>query len=241
MRENDDSLTAFLAQLLAAAPHIRKRHQELFNSDLPMIPIPFFGNLLTAKVVTVGLNPSDGELLAWPQTVDVNVLESRLLHYFDNPEFPPHPWFQPWVEALDELGVSYSAASAVHVDLCPWATRRASSLPEHKFTQLVLESLATFVRCMQLTSNARLVIMAGAVNRKYYINEFLASERGKLNYELSGQVRRGGQAFVGNQRLRIRERQLPVFFCSVSPSARFAHLLPVRVREHKQHLTSLLT
>jgi hypothetical protein len=82
--------------------------------------------------------------------------------------------------------------------------------------------------------------MAGAVNRKYYLNEFLANHRGSLNFDLSGQVRRAGEAFVGNHRLRIRDRELPVFFCSVSPSARNAHLLPERIRKHKEHLNSLL-
>src|SRR5438034_1107110 len=147
MTNNEEAPQAFLAQLLAAAPHVRKRYDELFDSNVQTIPIPFFGNVANATVVTVGLNPSDGELRSWPKSVDVGTLQSRLVDYFSSPQFPPHPWFERWSEALAELGVSYSSGIAAHVDFCPWATRRASSLANQDlFARLVSESLRTFLR-----------------------------------------------------------------------------------------------
>ena len=57
----DENLSRLLSDLNAEAPSVRAEFDDLFDPVLNTVPIPFFGNLLNAKVVTVGLNPSDGE------------------------------------------------------------------------------------------------------------------------------------------------------------------------------------
>ena len=49
-------------------------------------PIPFFGNIKTAEILTVGANPSNTEFLdkrKWPKEIDTIYLMNRLLNYFD--------------------------------------------------------------------------------------------------------------------------------------------------------------
>lgn len=236
-------LDEFLGQLISAAPYVRERSRQLFDDALPTIPIPFFGDISNAKVISIGLNPSDGELRhrGWPNALDVPTLKEKLVQYFRNRETPPHPWFQRWSQGLAELGIEYRTGAAAHVDLCPWATRPASAQPNQElFTRLVSESVGSFLRCLALASNAKLLLMAGAVNKKHYLNEFLIEHHGKFDFELTPRVRRVGAAFVGNQRLRYRGSIYPVFFCSVSPSSRTGHLLPERIREHKTQLLKVL-
>jgi hypothetical protein len=233
----DEKHYQLLSDLDAEAPNVRAAFNDLFHPTLDTIPIPFFGDLISAKVLTVGLNPSDGEIRGrgWHQPISPASIYERLVHYFNNSEFRSHPWFDTWERALGQIGVSYANGTAAHVDLCPWATRPMSNLPDRdRFALLVSQSLPWFWRSMQLMQNLRLVLMAGTVTNKYYMNEFLAKERNLDGHELVGKVARSGKAFVGYHQLRLSGRLFPVFFCSVSPSyKRNAAMLPVRVGENR--------
>jgi hypothetical protein len=240
--EMDEKLHQLLSDLNAETPKVRAAFDDLFDPTLDTIPIPFFGDVLNAKVITVGLNPSDGEIRGrgWHQPISPSSIYERLLHYFNHPQFRAHPWFNTWEQALSHIGVSYVNGTAAHVDLCPWATRPMSNLPD-RFALLVSQSLPSFWRCMQTVRNLRLVLMAGAVTNKYYMNEFLAKERNLDGHELIGKVARDGRAFVGYHQMRLSGRLFPVFFCSVSPSyKRNAARLPERVRENRDRLAKFL-
>jgi hypothetical protein len=176
----NENLYQLLADLNAEAPKVRATFNDLFDSNLDTVPIPFFGDVLSAKVITVGLNPSDGEIRGrgWHQPISPATIYERLVHYFNNPQFRSHPWFDAWERSLGEIGVSYSDGTAAHVDLCPWATRPMSNLPDHdRFALLLSQSLPWFWRCMQVVTNLRLILMAGAVTKKYYLNEFLQKRK----------------------------------------------------------------
>ena len=239
----DEKLYQLLSDLNAEAPKVRAAFSDLLDPALDTIPISFFGDVLNAKVITVGLNPSDGEIRGrgWHQPISSAEIYERLLNYFNNPQFRSHPWFEAWERALNEIGVSYADGTAAHVDLCPWATRPMSNLPDHdRFELLVSQSVPWFWRCMQAAANLRLVLMAGAVTKKYYLNEFLAKTRNADGNELVGKVARGGKAFVGYHQLRLSGKLFPVFFCSVSPSSRTSAMLPLRISENRDRLAKFL-
>ena len=239
----DDKLYQLLSDLNAEAPKVRSAFNDLFDPALDTIPIPFFGDVLSAKVITVGLNPSDGEIRGrdWHQPISPAKIYERLLTYFNNPQFRSHPWFDAWERGLKEIGVSYADGTAAHVDLCPWATKPMSNLPDHdRFELLVSQSVPWFWRCMHVAANLRLVLMAGAVTKKYYLNEFLAKTRNADGNELVGKVARGGKAFVGYHQLRLSGKLFPVFFCSVSPSSRTSAMLPLRISENRDRLANFL-
>jgi hypothetical protein len=87
-------------------------------------PIPFFGRLDTAIVLTVGVNPSADEFRAdratiWRGVTSSADLLNRLTSYFES---APHPWFGPWRSALNLLGVAYENGTAAHLDLSARAT-----------------------------------------------------------------------------------------------------------------------
>jgi hypothetical protein len=239
----NESLYQLLSDLNAEAPKVRATFNDLFDPNLDTIPIPFFGDMLSAKVITVGLNPSDGETRGrgWHQPISPATIYERLVHYFNNPQFRSHPWFDAWERSLGKIGVSYADGTAAHVDLCPWATRPMSNLPDHdRFALLVSQSLPWFWRCIQVVANLRLLLMAGAVTRKYYLNEFLAKTQSSDGNELVGKVSRSGKAFVGYHQLRLSGKLFPVFFCSVSPSSRTSAMLPLRVGENRDRLAKFL-
>ena len=240
----DENLSRLLSDLNAEAPSVRAEFDDLFDPVLNTVPIPFFGNLLNAKVVTVGLNPSDGEIRNghWPRSVDSSILYKRLTEYFNNSQFPPHPWFDPWKKALCEIGVSYTDGSAVHIDICPWSTRPISSqIDQERFEKLVAQNLSWFWQFIRLATNLRLVLIAGAVTKKYYINEFLIKKNNVGETALIGKIPRGGIAFVGYHQLHVAGKEYPVFFCSVSPSARNHTMLPNRIQENRDQLMKFLT
>jgi hypothetical protein len=239
----NENLYQLLSELNTESSRIRAEFHASFDPDLDTIPIPFFGDLLGAKVITVGLNPSDGEIRGrgWFQPISAANLYERLVYYFNNPQFDYHPWFNIWERALGKIGVSYIDGTAAHVDLCPWATKPMSNLPDHdRFVLLVDQSLSWFWRCIQMAANLRLVLMAGAVSKKYYLNEFLRKTQNYNGNALIGKVSRSGKAFVGCHQLSVSGKKIPVFFCSVSPSSRTSAMLPLRVSENRDCLVKFL-
>jgi hypothetical protein len=71
-----------------------------------LYPIPFFGDIRTAEVLTLALNPAWTEFgygRHWIPGLDARSLTTRLLHYFDLPEPPPHKWFVYRRDALERF------------------------------------------------------------------------------------------------------------------------------------------
>ena len=231
---------------------VDRSYSALFPPAQPVIPIPFFGHIEAAKVVTVGLNPSSEEIKAgfadgyWHEAMTAKAANGRLTEYFEYARHPfhrPHPWFDTWERALNIIGASYLDGTAVHVDLCPWATYSASKLEAmgfgKDFEDLVKDSLPGFWNTLASAHNAKLVLMAGAVSKRFYIHEFL-KRYATGNDHIEGVVTRGGQAFVNELKLIVSGQEIPCLYTSCSPSSRKKEQLPQRIAEYGANLQRLL-
>jgi hypothetical protein len=111
------------------------------------LPVLFFGDILTAQVATVGINPSDQEYLS-PSGSELDgalrrfqTLKSlgcvdrasltpeqceraiRTMQGYFQPGKPVYKWFQPLDRVLRGMGFHYERGEAVHLDLAQEATR----------------------------------------------------------------------------------------------------------------------
>lgn len=126
--------------------HARLRRPPSPYSVPGSLPVLFFGDLASARIVTVGLNPSDqeytdgsGELLTRsrqrfatlhslgttdrPSLDDTQCDEAidRMRRYFD-PGRPVYRWFVPVQRVVEGLGASLTGGTAAHLDLVQEAT-----------------------------------------------------------------------------------------------------------------------
>lgn len=212
-----------------------------YRSGLTTFPIPFFGNLHTAKVLTIGVNPSAGEFVHrnWPAQMDSASLTQRLLHYFDSPP-GPHPWFVPWIEALALLDIDYRRGEAAHLDLSPRATVSMSAVPNPElFLQMVSQDLRWLFEFLQECNSARLLMAAGTVTKRWYLHQFLASDAN--HHRLAFQPKPKSSDRCTLHEVTHTGRKLPLFFSSVSPSdSKRAHLLVENVRKTRDQLRDYL-
>ncbi len=117
-------LVSFVRQLQAEENNIREQYGTILRPDIPLHPIPFFGVIEKARVITVGLNPSTTEFTEagrWPRIMTPCELTQRLVHYFRLPQITPHYWFAELQWSLEILHCPYHLAAA-HVDASPWTT-----------------------------------------------------------------------------------------------------------------------
>lgn len=208
-----------------------------FKPGVRTHPMPFFGDLESAEVITVGLNPSATEFEAgrWPAEIEGGALRERLSSYFER---EPHPWFNVWEHALAELGASYRC-NAAHVDVSPRATVSAGAAPDQGIFERMLAADAPWmIRFLDAAPRVRLVLLAGAATQRLYLDEFLANRLPPNVALLEGSLRRPpGPAKVRRHMLVTARRRLPVFFCSSSPSdRRRGSMLIERVRRHAAQL-----
>jgi len=198
------------------------RYVTLFNPGVVTHPICCFGDPSDAKVITVGLNPSDGEFAPgreWPtSSMEHLLLAKRYRTYFTT----PHRWFAPWSEGSKHVGASYEDGSAVHIDLSPRATRSVSDLKkwweQELFLEMVERDLWVCLGTLKLCKKANLVMMAGSVTGRYYINEFLQRFAPDYGYSLDGvfnRLKHPGRAKVAWHELSGGDRPLKVFFAAV--------------------------
>lgn len=143
-------------------------------------PVPFFGHLESARLATVGINPSNREfvgtdgaelagderrlptlgslgLSSWSQA-DAAALRSILLacrQYFERN--PYGGWFGSLQRIIELTGHSYYAprSDACHLDIIPWATvgkwGMLSSAARRQLTHRAAEVLADIVACSPLS------------------------------------------------------------------------------------------
>ncbi|MBA2633770.1 MAG: hypothetical protein H0U86_12370 [Chloroflexi bacterium] len=126
--------------------HARLRRPPSPYSVPGSLPVLFFGDPATARIATVGLNPSDqeytdgnGELLTRSRQRFATLDSFGAIHrsdlndgqcdeaiqwmreYFD-PGKPVYRWFGPLQRVVDGLGASLSDGTAAHLDLVQEAT-----------------------------------------------------------------------------------------------------------------------
>jgi hypothetical protein len=227
------------------------RYSQLFKPLVPTHPICCFGEPAKAVVVTVGVNPSVGELEngSWPcDEMPPNALADRCRNYFSAATAAAqHRFFKPWKQALTCLGTSYEAGSAVHLDLSPRATRYIRKLDpgfeNELFLEMVRRDLWVFFATLALCRNVKLLLVAGSVTKRHYINEFLQRFAPDYGHALGGAFVRAKSKGRGKtcwHEVDPAERKLPAFFCSSGPAANNSSLLGQRVCENAPALKRIL-
>lgn len=145
----------------------RASYHDLFPAfhQAPVLyPVPFFGDIRHAEVLTMGLNPSWNEFAkerGWFPGVDASALTSRLLHYFDLPDPSPHKWFSKLAPAYLPIGRSYRRGVA-HIDLLSCPTSWPSGMNDQQRQALcVLAESATarLQSVLDLSCMAKVIIV----------------------------------------------------------------------------------
>lgn len=155
---------------------VHREYAGIFQHNDNLYPIPFFGDIRRAEVITVALNPAPNEFSAerqWPARAQptgltATALTSRLLHYFDLPSPRPHNFFsRQYGDMLLWVHSAY-ARNVAHVDLLPFPTVRPTDMgleQRRKFVELLRLYGDRLSRVLALASCAKVVLVAGwAVN-----------------------------------------------------------------------------
>jgi len=150
------------------------------------IPVPWFGRIDTARVATVGLNPSWTEFvtkeLVWrnvgerlPLVMDAGVekrseitgahahqMAEARKNYFKPGEREPHPWFNALQGVMNaaQMNCTYAAGTAVHLDVVACATwREWGKLDGTAKASLVTKCFSKFTETLKkLPLTARLLL-----------------------------------------------------------------------------------
>jgi hypothetical protein len=243
--QNGWTLQNYLRGVMLHVSETAAPYESLFWPGVPWHPIPFSGDVLGARVLTVGINPSASEFRSRSAPVenDSFALEQHLVKYFTR---EGHAWFDTWSKALGSLGMSYQNGAA-HLDLSPRATRSMGSFKDPKgatlFTEMLETDVCKFFELLTHCRSARALLLAGC-SPKRYVSDFLmrVAPRHGFRLDLEGHVQQRNEGRAGFYRLYGPTGvELPVFFCSVSPSARKnKNLLVERVSAHRERISSWL-
>ncbi len=137
-------LIALVSEINAAVRDTDEKFSDLYDGKFPnKNPIPFFGDLENAKILTLAVNPSATEFhedRCWESEMDATKLSFRLVNYFRSWNPPPHGWFTSLETKLRLNGCSYFFNSA-HIDLSPRATKGMADFKKSptKFRELMKE------------------------------------------------------------------------------------------------------
>ncbi len=242
MTKSPPGLQAYVARVVDHERRTRPRFEQLYRSDVITHPIPFFGDICTASILTVGVNPSATEFIdrRWPQNLSAVELADRLHAYFLTTAPPSHAWFEGWQEALAILGVSYRNGAA-HLDLSARATVSMGATDQVQFARMVEEDVEAFFDALPFCRAARALLLAGCVTKRWYADDFLRRVAPRFGFTLSKLSATSGRARTSHLQLDGPNVSLPVFFCSVSPSAREGKaFLALRIRENASLIGSWL-
>jgi hypothetical protein len=163
-------LIQLVTDLREYTPQARTILYDFIPGGFPMLPIPFFGNIESARVITVGLNPAVTEFSKhreWDAPLETTDLTFRLVNYFRlaNSKYPPpHGWFSDILEALYVLNCPYRIAAA-HVDLCPWTSIAPQDVPQRYWDFIDAQMNAWLNRTIaHAKKTAKLVIILQSPN-----------------------------------------------------------------------------
>lgn len=123
-----NSIVGLVEKEMVMFRSLRRDHPLLFPQNDRLYPIPFFGDVRRAEVVTIALNPAHPEFSEgrrWPINNESTALTplaltNRLLCYFHS-QTPPHNFFDGCEMALRAIGCSYQD-NAAHIDVHPFPT-----------------------------------------------------------------------------------------------------------------------
>ena len=147
-------------------------------------PVVAFGNARTAKVATIGLNPSSNEfqdrsgqdlvgcfrrlathrslgvcdLTIAPSATIAQVLKESNAYFQRN----PYEWFNQLEPILKACGASYCDGSACHLDLVQWATKPTWNSLDTNAKRRLLDADAQFLREQLSNENFELLLVNGS-------------------------------------------------------------------------------
>jgi hypothetical protein len=208
-------------------------------------PVPFFGPIERAKVITFGLNPSTGEFTkqrSWSGVTDA-ALADELVNYWTNSRRPPHKWFQPWETVLSKLGVSYTS-DAAHIDLSPRATNCRKGELRSLFVKMLQTDASIWIEALRSAPKCKLILAAGSAtnaSKSGYINDFIFEKLSDTGVRLRDPWhRKKGAGQTAFHTICLPEgREIPFFFCSTGPSKNGTVLIEacrVSIDTLKKHL-----
>ena len=216
-----NEILALFNEAMADRKATRQQFSTLLRTDVNAHPLPFFGDPVTARFATIGVNPSASEFTwsRWPKAdLSTEELAQRALGYFKNCNVSAHPWFDGYEMTLNLLGHSYKT-DAVHLDLSPRATKSMRTVAKVDFLAMIDRDLKWFLRSLDLCKNLQAVIVSGSVTGTYYFDEFLRAklpEPYKFTLETRfGVKKRGATALY---KMTGPNLSVPVLFCCKSPS-----------------------
>jgi len=143
-------------------------YQGLYGINPLRYPIPFFGDLENAEVLTLAVNPSSTEFheeRGWGQGMDAAKISFRLVNYYRLWNPPPHKWFTERETTLRRNGCSYNF-NAAHIDLSPRATlsmRTFSSSPGQFINMIKRDANEWLLEILRLAKNAKEIWFYGKI------------------------------------------------------------------------------
>ena len=155
-------------------------------------PIPFFGDILHARVLTVGVNPSEKEFSParrWNEVTSPEQWQARLLGYFQNPEVRPWIWFETWSMCLTLLELGYAGGGAAHIDVSPRPTTPMldKDTDKVKFRSMVEHDVKWFFELVAKLPRIQLLLVAGPIPRangsKQQLADFIHEQAGAHGVE----------------------------------------------------------
>jgi hypothetical protein len=116
------------------------------------------------------------------------------------------------------------------VDLSPRATAAVGAVADWRlFLDMVEGDITWFFRLLPLCPRLKVLLAAGCVTKRWYINDFIKRVAPRHGFHLEGRAGTSGSGRIGLHRLVGPGIDVPLFFCSVSPSARNKELLVQRL------------
>lgn len=179
--------------------YVIERVRRPAPQGLPVVPgstpVISFGNFLTARVATLGLNPSSREFLdskdleltgplrrlatstslgignanSVPATAAQQVIDDCFAYFSRQPY---RAWFNRLEPILQTLGTSYYSDTACHLDLAHWATSPAwGGLNKHHHDQLLADGIP-FLRQQLQSENLQCLLLNGSGVIGQFANAF---------------------------------------------------------------------
>jgi hypothetical protein len=183
-------------------------------------PVVSFGDFTTAKIATLGINPSTAEFMSAGKLLKGE--NKRLADEEFGPAMPVDIWFNckhyfrgnpywTWFNHLEELllqvGASYKQ-NACHLDLSPWATDPIFGSLDSRQQQNLLSHDRAFLNWQIVESPIRTVLFNGATvyNTIESSQNYHLQKVGEITYSSGGQSRKSdlingdgprGESFFG--------------------------------------------
>jgi hypothetical protein len=188
----NSKLVSYVKEFQNETDAFKTTYQIIRNNKIAVHPIPFFGVIENAKIITIGLNPSVTEFTEvgrWSEPLTACELTQRLVNYFRLPDLAPHYWFAELQWSLEILHCSYNFAAA-HVDASPWTTHAPSRLKSKQqkdlYDKLLMDGIQkylprTFEFCKNTVELVAIIYSSHAeAKRVPIIKEIIARSIGRL-------------------------------------------------------------